>query len=229
MILKNRLFERREPSREAKSIYIFCEGVKREYQYFQYFKEIDSRINIEVYQLTENDDNSPFGLYNIAVKCIIKTEQNPNPKYELIAGVDETWFVIDTDKWGDRINDLKNNCLSHTDWYVAQSNPCFEVWLYYHFFVALPSFEGIEASANWKPYLDSCVLGGFDSRKHPILVNSAIENSIKNYSESDEMPIIGCTSVFRLAGSIYNLVKDKIIEGLRKTREGQFELILPLK
>ena len=37
MILTNRLFERQEPSKEAKSIYIFCEGVKREYQYFEYF------------------------------------------------------------------------------------------------------------------------------------------------------------------------------------------------
>ncbi len=40
MILTNRLFEREQPSREARSIYIFCEGARREYQYFEYFKEI---------------------------------------------------------------------------------------------------------------------------------------------------------------------------------------------
>jgi hypothetical protein len=51
MILTNRLFERVPPSREAKSIYIFCEGAKREYDYFEYFKQLDSRINIEVYKL----------------------------------------------------------------------------------------------------------------------------------------------------------------------------------
>ena len=49
MLLTNRLFERQAPSRTAKSIYIFCEGAKREYQYFKYFKEMDSRINVEVY------------------------------------------------------------------------------------------------------------------------------------------------------------------------------------
>lgn len=228
MILKNRLFERREPAREAKSIYIFCEGVKREYQYFQYFKEIDSRINIEVYPLEPTDDNSPVGLYNKATACIIKTDENPNPKYELIEGTDETWFVIDTDKWGDKINHLKENCNLHTNWNVAQSNPCFEVWLYYHFFEEIPSFEGYETSANWKPYLDNCIKGGFDSRRHPILINSAITNTEKNYLESNGFPIAGSTSVFRLANSIYYLVKEKIIAGLKRTDEGNFEIILPL-
>lgn len=59
MIVTNRLFTRRPASREAKSIFIFCEGVKREVQYFEYFKEMDSRINIEVYPLSPHEDNSP--------------------------------------------------------------------------------------------------------------------------------------------------------------------------
>ena len=51
MILTNRLFVREEPTRDAKSIYIFCEGKEREFNYFMYFKELDSRINIEIYKL----------------------------------------------------------------------------------------------------------------------------------------------------------------------------------
>ena len=60
MILTNRLFERQAPSREAKSLYIFCEGAKREYQYFEYFREIDSRIKVEVNKLNSDDNNSPL-------------------------------------------------------------------------------------------------------------------------------------------------------------------------
>ena len=70
MILTNRLFKRKLPDREAKSIYIFCEGAKREYQYFDYFKELDSRINVEIYKLHPEEDNSPLGLLKIAQKCI---------------------------------------------------------------------------------------------------------------------------------------------------------------
>ncbi len=51
MILTNRLFTRREPVKEAKSVYIFCEGKKREYQYFRYFQGIDSRINIVIHEI----------------------------------------------------------------------------------------------------------------------------------------------------------------------------------
>jgi len=74
MIPTNRLFSRREPTRDAKSLYIFCEGKKREYQYFNYFKGIDSRINIEVYPLKGNEDNSPTGLLQLAYNCFNGTE-----------------------------------------------------------------------------------------------------------------------------------------------------------
>ena len=60
MILTNRLFKREIPSRDAKSIFIFCEGLKREYQYFTFFMEKDSRINVEVYKLNPSEfDQDP--------------------------------------------------------------------------------------------------------------------------------------------------------------------------
>lgn len=75
MILTNRLFDRIEPLKEAKSIFIFGEGKKREYQYFQYFRSKDSRINIEVYPLEHSENNSPLGLLEIAKSSILKTKQ----------------------------------------------------------------------------------------------------------------------------------------------------------
>lgn len=92
MILTNRLFERQSPSREAKSLYIFCEGIKREYQYFEYFKEKDSRINVEINLLDPSDNNSPIGLLDIANDAFFA----PKPKFELQEN-DEVWIVLDTD------------------------------------------------------------------------------------------------------------------------------------
>lgn len=97
MLLTNRLFERQPPSREAKSIYIFCEGAKREYQYFKYFIEMDSRINVEVYKLHPHENNSPIGLFNIAKSCILSSEENKSPKYNFQEN-DEVWIIIDVDK-----------------------------------------------------------------------------------------------------------------------------------
>ena len=57
------------------------------------------------------------------------------PKYELdLKQNDEVWFVIDTDEWGNKIISLKDDCNTKQSWNVAQSNPCFEIWLYYHFY-----------------------------------------------------------------------------------------------
>ncbi len=114
MISKNRSFTRLPPDRDAKSIYIFCEGAKREYQYFLFFKGLDSRVNVEVHKLNPKVNNSPLGLLEIAKACLIQSKNNPCPKYELIPG-DEVWIVFDTDddkkqSRKPQIAELKNEC-----------------------------------------------------------------------------------------------------------------------
>lgn len=214
MILTNRLFERVQPSKDAKSIFIFCEGAKREYAYFQYFKELDSRINIEVYQIQQNEDNSPFGLFKIAQKSIIKTNTNKEPKYNFIEG-DEVWIVldIDEDKRKSRepqINIIEKECNELDNWYLAKSNPCFEVWLYYHLLSKKPDLENSKKCAKWKQLVNNSIKGGFDSRKHPIFIETAIKNSINNFSIVDNKIDIGSTEVYKLAESIVPLIKSKI-------------------
>lgn len=209
MILKNRLFERREPSRDAKLFIIFCEGKKREPDYFNYFEGICSRIKFEIIPAEQEGNNSPTGLYEIASLNIVQTDENPCPKYTNNPE-DEIWFVIDTDSWGEKIQELRSLCKkSHKNWFIAQSNPCFEVWLYYHFKKEKPSFDGMESAANWKAFLnDEIIPGGFDSRKHPLLLIDAINNSTANHLEDEEAINLGCTEVFKLAKNFYPYVKE---------------------
>lgn len=214
MILTNRLFERKQPSREAKSIYIFCEGLKREYQYFEYFKEMDSRINLEIYKLNAHEDNSPLGLLNIAKECIIPTIENPNPKYTFQKN-DEVWIVLDTDedKTDSRkpqIQKVREECLTFKDWNVAQSNPCFEVWLYYHVNSEKPNFDGNDCCKLWKKLVNETIAGGFQSKRHPIYIEEATINAENNFESENNIPIIGSTEVFKLSKSILPLVELKI-------------------
>lgn len=220
MILTNRLFERVAPSREAKSIYIFCEGAKRELDYFEYFKELDSRINIEVYKLHPHEDNSPQGLLRIAKNCIIKSKENPNPKYNFIEG-DEVWIVLDIDKDKSesrqpQIENIKNECSIREKWFLTLSNPCFEVWLYYHSFSAKPTFKGSEKCAKWKQHVNSAYKGGFDSRRHPIYIEVASFNAKENFELIDNKPDLGCTEVYNLADSIVPLLKEKLGKVLKQ-------------
>ena len=218
MILTNRLFVRETPTREAKSIYIFGEGAKREFQYFKYFRGMDSRIKVEIYELENDENNSPLGLLNIAKKCIIANGDNPNPKYSFQEN-DEVWIVLDTDKdkgesRKSQIQKVRGYCKETESWFLAQSNPCFEVWLYYHLQSEKPIFKENEYCFGWKELVNESIPGGFDSRRHPIFIESASNNAEKNYFSKDDTPDIGSTEVFKLSKSILPLVKIKIMNVL---------------
>ena len=209
MRLKNRnlLYTREEPTKDAKLIIIYCEGKKREKDYFNYFSEISSKIRLEVEAPSQHDNNSPSGLFQKVISHTIKSKENPSPKYNID---DEIWIVFDTDKWGEQINTVREESKDYS-WNIAQSNPCFEVWLFYHLF-EFEEFEGMENPNRWKTFLNKKISGGFSSKKHPIFVKTAIENAKKVF---DESITIGSTEVYKLAESFYPYVSDKIEEALK--------------
>jgi len=214
MIPRNRLYKKSEPSRDSKCIYIYCEGKKREYHYFNYFRFLNSRINVVIYKLESSDNNSPLGLYEIARKELIKSGSEGTPKYDF-QDDDEVWFVIDKDRWTS-IEELKEKIKNHQNWNIAQSNPCFEVWLYYHLYKDMPNLEDIQECRSWKKYLNECIPGGFNSRKHSVYIKNAINNAKNSYRDNSEGLLIGCTQVFKPAEIIYNFVKNEINEALTK-------------
>lgn len=201
---RNRLYTRREPEKEGKLYFIFCEGEKKETTYFYFFNRLASQIIIQIVPI-EDGKNSPMGLYKNACQNLIKSEENPNPTFE-ITDEDEIWFIIDTDKWGAQLKTLRENASKHKNWFVGQSNPCFEVWLYYHFEKNKPK----EEIANWKAFLNSSVKGGFNLNSHPVHIQSAIINSEINFSTSKNQPDKLATEVFILAKKILHLVKTDI-------------------
>lgn len=214
MILTNRLFERREPDRTAKTIYIFCDGKVNEYKYFCYFAEKDSRLRIIVNELDAEEDNSPLGLLSIATSAFDDSESERSSKYTFIDG-DEVWFVMDIDKdrddsRGPQIREVIAACEKNEGWNYAISNPCFEVWQYYHQHTDLPKIPEIGFCKNWKTHLNSAFKGGFDNRRHPIYIENATLHAKLIYKESDGLPELARTGVYRLGESILALMKGEI-------------------
>ncbi len=214
MIIPYKPFKRERASREAKSIYIFSEGTKREVDYFNYFAEMDSRINLKVHKLGPKEDNSPLGLLSIAEKCIIKDETDKKPQYNFIEDLDEVWIVVDIDK--DKFNSrkpsiekVKQECSKRRGWYLVRSNPCFEVWLYNHKYDTIPD-KPSEKCTDWKKLVNDSIPGGFDSRRHPLFIKQARDNAKKNFSIVDNIPAVGTTEVYQLADSILPLITDKL-------------------
>jgi hypothetical protein len=201
---RNKLYTRREPDKEGKLYFIFCEGEKRETTYFYFFNRLASQIIIQIVPI-EDGKNSPMGLYYNACQNLIKSDQNPNPPY-LINDEDEVWFIIDADKWGNEVDKLREHASKRKNWFVGQSNPSFEVWLYYHF----ESKRPIQVIDNWKTYLNDTVKGGFNNSKHPVFIQRAISNAESNFSMKDNRPDIATTELFVLAKKIVPLVKSDV-------------------
>jgi len=210
MNILNRHYDRLPPSRDAKKIFIFCEGIKRERQYFELFQGLDSHIDIIVYEIKKGDDQSPTGLFQLAINMLLNDNFSDEKNYD--KRIDEVWFVVDTDIWGRKLEILYKECKNLNSWFVAQSNPCFEVWLYYHCFEDKPDFPGMEISSYWKDFVNKNIRGGFNPRKHSHYIGKAIFNAKKNFQQINNMPDIGCTEVYNLAEKIYPLIKHKIEE-----------------
>ena len=216
MILSsNRIFKKEDPSEEAKKFFIVCEGEKREDQYFRYFQRIDSRVEVEVISQQGGGDTSPTGLLTKFRELTNYGPEGEAPKH-IVTPVDEIWFVIDTDDWGDRIEELRTEVADQDNMYVAQSNPCFEVWLCFHVSAEKQTFPGDNIAENWKQRLPEILPGGFDSKKHPLFIRAAIDAARDNYEEENAKPFKGSTQVFGLAQRIYDLISAKIDSAYHK-------------
>ncbi len=118
--------------------------------------------------------------------------------------------MIDTDKWGDKIDELRN-AARERGYSIAQSNPCFEVWLYYHFYHNKPDFDGKAGSKAWKNFVNQAVPGGFDSSKHPIYLGDANRNAAYTYETNDlGAPALATTQLFELGERLHGLLKHKL-------------------
>ncbi len=205
-MIRRNIYEKKEATKDETLFYVFCEGEKTETTYFHFFAKFVSKLKIQIVKI--DGKNYPMGLYNNAYEKLIKTNQD-----NFDENIDEVWFVLDTDERDDEIILLRENVKNHNNWFVAQSNRSFEVWLYYHFKAEKPTED---IGKNWKNYLNEIIKGGFDARKHPIHIETAIMNSKTNFSDASPLPDVHETQVYELAEKILPFVKDDIDKLLTK-------------
>lgn len=194
------VYEKQESFRDAFLIIIICEGKNREPDYFRFFDGISSRLQVEA--IESGNDSAP----RLLIEKALEAEQMFDPSPDK----DQIWFVIDTDRWRVQLHEIRQECEKHTNWNVAQSNPCFEVWLYNHVDPKLPEFENIDVCKNWKTFLPTVIKGGFNPDFHPIAIEIGTENSKKSYSETGYFPQPGSTQLWRLGEEIIPLIKKRL-------------------
>ena len=212
-LVRSRRYERQEPLRDSRKIYIYCEGNKREFDYFRFFCGLSSNVNI--IPIPSKDGKTDPEKLMEAAREEFGINSDVSPKFTLdVSQQDNVWFVIDTDSWGSKITDLRNFCksqnagLDNEAWYVSQSNPSFEIWLYYHKFSEKTVKNDVDKYSSIKEFVDAQIPGGFDSRKHPAMIEAAIQNAKATYEEENQVLKLYSTEVFKLGQVILPFVKD---------------------
>lgn len=222
MITRRKDYTKREPSKNASKIYIVCEGAETEKNYFSFFEGLSSNLQLIVIPPEEGTD--PLKLMDLA-QLILLSETG---RYSLdFKQKDQVWFAIDTDSWEKegKIQPLRDFCVAQNDnivrkysevkpyqaWNVAQSNPCFEIWLYYHHYNTLPDENTVKECPSVKAFVNSLVAGGFDFQKDPARLDDAIRNTETKFSRQDNgNPALFSTEQFLLGKEIFSFVGSEI-------------------
>lgn len=202
---------------------IAAEGQKTEPQYFDalrihYGKEHqESRLHVHILRRPAEEDGKSAPQY---VQQMLDDFLQENQDYDF-QEYDELWMVIDTDRWKiETLYELITVCKKR-NYFIAVSNPCFELWLILH----LTSFEKVkedienatEKSRKCKQLRGSIQqnlhLGG-NYREYIPLIPQAIERA-KNLDITPEIefPENIYTRVYRLVEKLTTLPKKYICFG----------------
>ena len=222
MITRRKYYIKQLPKKDARKLYLFCEGEGTEPDYFTFFKELSS--NLEIITIPPENGTDPLKLMELAKSKLLEDDSRYIMDY---LANDSVWFVIDTDTWEKegKITLLREFCASnntsfpekytevkpYSAWNVAQSNPSFEIWLYYHFYKVAPKPDEIEAHPTFKAFVSSVISGGFDFQTDPVKVETAVDNAKGNFKRDEKgKPELFSTEVYTLAEIIIPFVRHHL-------------------
>ena len=222
MITRRKDYSKKAPSKDSKKIYIICEGKGTEKDYFSFFEGLSS--NLELIIIPPEEGTDPIKLMELAKrKFLSDTSQNTLNYLEK----DKIWFAIDTDTWEkeNKIKPLREFCSKlnqefpeaysevkrYSAWNVTQSNPSFEIWLYYHHYKDVPHREEVESYTSIKSFVNAKISGGFDFQTDPVRLKDAIKNSKKNFhTQKNGNPDLFSTEQFYLGEEMLSFVKTEL-------------------
>lgn len=219
---KKRGYKRDTPvelARDYKLFAIACEGGKREPGYFNVFQHLSSKIKVDLIENYVTNDEM-FRKYetNSAPKWVLDRAMRYIEKNDL-KDEDDLWFVIDKDRWTDsQIRELASYCENYPNWHLVISNPCFEVWLYFHKKSNIKT--SISVSCNdLKKEISSFEKGGYHPLKFIADFQKAIANAKANDSDVNYfMPKANETKVYKLGEAILSQASySDILEFLNVT------------
>lgn len=183
---------------DAEKLFVLSyEGQKTEVKYFNNLRESEYFNDSGIIEIIPLKREVNTGTDPLTVKKLLKKAKTEFP----FKDSDEFWLIIDRDDWESIHNidfdKLAKECEEEDNFFLAMSNPCFEIWLILHL-TKLSFFEEKEVNAifenksisNKKNYIDK-VLGdlqgrGYNKNPNPKIYLPLTNVAIKNAKEIDD-------------------------------------------
>lgn len=118
---------------EAEKMFILSyEGNKSEKKYFEDFRKSEYFNDSGLIEIISLNRPKNRGSDPISVKKLL---QEAKKEYRF-RDTDEFWLIIDRDNWEEihnhNFDKLVEDCKKENNFFLAMSNPCFEIWLILH-------------------------------------------------------------------------------------------------
>ncbi|MCF7790536.1 MAG: RloB family protein [Victivallales bacterium] len=197
---RRRIFKRRSGFRPKYTTYYICvEGRATEKEYFNIFKSDNSTIDVQI--VNNKSKSHPKHVLDKLKKHLSENGAKPS-KYL------KAWIVVDRDS-GDRSEEQLNQVFEECGikkYNFALSNPCFELWLLFHF--ESPSSKDVDTARKCrnrlKKFLPNYQKCHIEVSKLKPEINNAIDNAeAKDSPKCDDWPRKVGTTVYRLVKEIY--------------------------
>lgn len=193
--------------RDYKLFAIACEGSKREPDYFKILRYLSKKIAVDVIEeivseeeaLSINPNKSaPKYVLDRAVRYIEKEGLNNE---------DDLWIVMDVDRWSEeQLREVASYCDQFPNWNIVLSNPCFEVWLYFHKKADI-NISNSTSCNDFKSEISTLEKGGYDPVKFLHFLNDAIFNAKTSDSDKNHfIPKLKETKVYKLGEAILEVI-----------------------
>lgn len=118
---------------------------------------------------------------------------------------DQVWFVCDVDRWRNQIKQLKTICDQESNWNIAVSNKCFEVWLHFHSGSISPLAD--TSCAELKRTLPSTLVGEFNCDNYCPLIEQASNNARDADAKPEsDFPDVMQTKLYKLADAMLEVL-----------------------
>lgn len=218
-----------EPSVETSIIFIISGGEKRERQYFTMLKDkYITRLRLFFSSVKDNgmnpDEMLDFLNNGLKEQRFVTYE---GKEIHYVDG-DRIYLINDMDHFHNDLIRLKPITDKRAVWIV--SNPCFEIWLYYHYYDNPDKDlndcvkEEPQKRSSWlKTRLATLRNGGIDPRKSLSKIKTAIDVSKKHFSLDDNaLPTLFSTEMFKVGEDIIGSMGqdfDDMIERQRRKAE----------